>query len=99
MKILFCGTNLPESLDLELRYLSLSGNRFQNNIYEFIKKNNSEITSFNYIGYPIEDEKKKLVEKEISGDFEKQYVFKNGNILKSLILYRKILKKKLKEMI
>lgn len=47
MKIIFCGTNLPESLDLELHDLSLSGNRFQNNIYTYLKKNNEEITSLN----------------------------------------------------
>ncbi len=97
MKIIFCGTNLPESLDLELHDLSLSGNRFQNNIYTYLKKNNEEITSLNYIGYPIENEKTELVKKMISYEKDKDYVFKNGNIIKSMFIYRKKLKKVLKE--
>ncbi len=97
MKIVFCGTNLPESLDLELHDLSLSGNRFQNNIYTFIKMNNKDIFSLNYIGYPIESEKIELVEKAISLEKDKNYVFKNGNIIKSMLMYRKQLKKILKE--
>ena len=96
MKLLFCGTNLPEKLDLELKEISLSGNRFQNNIYTFIKKNNKTLQALNYIGYPIEEEKMNIVKEIISLEKDKAYVFKKGNIIKSLFFYRKQLKETLK---
>lgn len=78
MKILFCGTQVPEEVEYQIKDISAAGNRFQNNIIANLKKCGHEVVARAYIGVPVpEDTRKEL----------KNTVFKEQSIIKSFFSY------------
>lgn len=91
MNILFCGTNLPEEWETKLKYLSLAGNRFQNNLVQAFQKGGNVIKNLTFLGIPIEDN---LAQKVLEAcDSEEFSCFLKSMGTKAAVLgYRKQLK-------
>lgn len=53
MKILFCGTHLPEKYKGELNYLLNVANRFQNNFVKHLRGLGCKVVELSYIGIPV----------------------------------------------
>ena len=71
MRILFCGTIVPESYDTKLRYLSPVGNRFQINFCKELMRQGNSVRFLSYIGFPIEGG---------LPDFKSEQVFSDGKV-------------------
>ncbi|MCR4946429.1 MAG: glycosyltransferase [Lachnospiraceae bacterium] len=56
MKVLFCGSALPESAEVKLKYLSNAGNKFQHNMINAINGLDHEVFLCSYVGIPVERE-------------------------------------------
>lgn len=54
MRILFCGTILPERYETELKYLSSAANRFQWNMIKALREQGHEVVILSYVGFPLE---------------------------------------------
>lgn len=85
MKVLFCGTQVPEKIEYQVKDISAAGNRFQNNLIANLKKSGHEVTECVYLGVPVPES----VRKELTGNI----VFKSSGFLKSLLAYRKLVRK------
>ncbi len=85
MKILFCGTQVPENIEYQIKDISAAGNRFQNNLIANLRKCGHEVTECVYIGVPVPEN----IRKELPGNI----VLKSSGFLKSLLTYRKLVRK------
>ena len=85
MKVLFCGTQVPENIEYQVKDISAAGNRFQNNLIANLRKCGHEVTECVYIGVPVPES----IRKELPGNI----VFKCSGFLKSLLAYRKLVRK------
>lgn len=85
MRILFCGTQVPENIEYQIKDISAAGNRFQNNMIANLEKCNHEVITCSYIGVPVPAEIREFLKKDT--------VFKSDGFLKSLSAYRKRVKK------
>lgn len=90
MKILFCGTILPREFETEITYLSSAANQFQHNLINEMRKQGHEVRILSYVAFPVEqsavDSLTAKKEENIT------YVFKQGNIVGSLLLYHQMMK-------
>lgn len=90
-KILFCGSNVPESWEYINKNVSAAGNRFQNNMLEYIRKNSTEVFNLSYIGFPMQTGTQNPIE-----DFSNWEIHvKNHNLLKEVISFYRSLKNRI----
>lgn len=94
MKVLCCGTNVPNEIDVDIEKLSLAGNRFQNNIFTFINKNVNSMNNISYIAIPMNTKEINIVEKECN-KIGIKYFIKQDNFVRSIFNFRNELKKEL----
>ena len=96
MKIMFCGSVLPESAETRVKYISNAGNRFQNNLINAMKNLGHEVFVCSYIGFPVEHDY--LVSLNNNTDTGYKYVFrcKEGTV-KAVSRFRYTCKKVLNE--
>lgn len=85
MKLLFCGTRVPEEIEYQVKDISAAGNRFQNNLITNLKNCGHEVTECSYIGVPVSES----IRQQLPGNI----VFKANGFLKSLLTYRKMVRK------
>lgn len=85
MKILFCGTHVSEKIEYQVRDISAAGNRFQNNLITNLRNCGHEVIECSYIGVPVPENIRRLQQGNI--------VFKTNGLLKSVLAYRKIVRK------
>lgn len=90
MKILFCGTILPRKFETEITYLSSAANQFQHNLINEMRKQGNEVKVLSYIAFPVEKSVVDAVITEKEDDIT--YVFKQGNVVGSLLLYHQLMK-------
>lgn len=90
MKILFCGTILPRKFETEIISLSSAANQFQHNLIKEMRKQGNEVKVLSYMAFPVEQSIVDIVIAEQEDDTT--YVFKQGNIVESLLRYNKLLK-------
>lgn len=76
MKVLFCGTMVPEETEYRVRDISAAGNRFQNNMIKNLRRAGYEVVSCSFLGMDIPDD----IKKKLTGN----YVFKDKNLLKAI---------------
>ena len=53
MKILFCGTMVPETIEYQIKNISAAGNRFQNNMINNLKSLGHKVDTVSYIAVNI----------------------------------------------
>lgn len=90
MKILFCGTILPRKYETDITYLSSAANQFQHNLINEMRKQGNEVKVLSYIAFPVEQLFVDAVTAEKEDDII--YVFKQGNVVSSLLLYHQMMK-------
>lgn len=64
MKILFCGTMLPEKYENIIKDLSSAGNRFQWNFIKALRKQGIEVAILSYVGIPLGDTDRNQLEQD-----------------------------------
>lgn len=90
MKILFCGTMVPEETEYQVKDISAAGNRFQNNMIRNFKRAGYEVVSCSFLGMNIPDG----VKKQLRGN----YVFRDSGLLKGIWEYYRLLKRTMSDM-
>lgn len=95
MKILYCGTVVPEKYDVQLRYLSPAANRFQMNMLTEMARQGHEIFVLSYIGFPIPDE---VCFEKLEYACGVEYVYKRDGFARSVQKYRQRCKELLSHM-
>lgn len=90
MDILYCGSMIPEEIEYQVRAVSAAGNRFQNNMIRKLKEAGNEVSELSYAAVPFPEEEKQALE-------DAGVVLKNGNIVNSVLRYRKRLKKEISD--
>lgn len=85
MRILFCGTMVPEETEYRVRDISAAGNRFQNNMIKNLRRAGYEVVSCSFLGMDIPDD----IKKKLTGN----YVFKDKNLLKAIWGFHGLLKR------
>lgn len=94
MKILFCGTNLGQEWETRLKYLSLAGNRFQNNFIKAVKRKKHSLFQISFVGIPLsEEEREALLRQKESGDFA--VLVKQGNLFRTVLGFQRKMKQEL----
>lgn len=89
MRILFIGNVVPDEMSLEIQANSLAGNKFQINMINSLKKKNN-VDIISYVAVPLNDEQRNKLD-NLSNEHEK-YFYKNKNIFKSVLRFRKYIK-------
>lgn len=84
MKILFCGTVVPEKYDTKLKYLSPAGNRFQVNFCKELLRQGQAVKILSYIGFPLEGAVPEFAEDPEFFNGKISYVYKAKGFLRSL---------------
>lgn len=97
MKILFCGTIVPESYDTKLRYLSPAGNRFQINFCKELIRLGNSLRFLSYIGFPIEGTIPEFKSEQVFSDGRVDYIYRRKNILDSARLFTALMTKYMKK--
>lgn len=85
MKILFCGTQVPEKIEYKVKNISAAGNRFQNNLIDNMKSCGHEVKECAYIGVPVPE--------TIRIESEENTIWKDNGFLKSLSAFGRMVKK------
>jgi len=88
-KILFCGCFVPNEVEAREPGVSSAGNRFQNNLMKNMSKAGIDVSEASFLGMPLKD-RNYFAGKE-------GYVLKERNLVKSVMDYRKLVKKNLSE--
>ncbi|MCR4588359.1 MAG: glycosyltransferase family 4 protein [Lachnospiraceae bacterium] len=57
-KVLFVGSQVPETLETEAEQISAAGNRFQNNLIRNMQRSGYEVETLSFVGVPLETEQK-----------------------------------------
>ena len=82
MKILFCGTAVPESIEYQVKDISAAGNRFQNNMIRNLRELGHQVDIVSYVAMEIPDALNELLDRDSAdngGVAETQYIFRaNG---------------------
>lgn len=94
MRILFCGTILPERYEMELQYLSSAANRFQWNMIRTLREQEHTVTVLSYVGFPIEAEKVDQL-KDDCRIAQIQVVLRNKGLPQALLAFQRKLKEKM----
>ena len=97
MRILFCGTIVPESYDTKLRYLSPAGNRFQINFCKELMRQGNSVRFLSYIGFPIEGGLPDFKSEQVFSDGKVDYIYRKKNILESARLFTGLMTKYMKK--
>lgn len=90
MKVLFCGTVVPNEIEFQTNGISAAGNRFQNNFIFQLQKAGHDVRQCSYIGVRISEGIADQLKKDQNP--RRQYVIKNDRWLSSLWKYRKLVK-------
>lgn len=85
MKVLFCGTMVPEETEYRVRDISAAGNRFQNNMIKNLRRAGYEVVSCSFLGMDIPND----IKKKLTGN----YVFKDKNLLMAIRGFHGLLKR------
>ena len=85
MKVLFCGTMVPEETEYHVRDISAAVNRFQNNMIKNLWRAGYEVVSCSFLGMDIPDD----IKKKLIGN----YVFRNKDLLKGIWDFHGLLKR------
>lgn len=93
MKILFCGTMVPEEIEYMVRDISAAGNRFQNNMIRNLKEMGHELVCCTYLGVEIPEEAGCALRRREAAAGQERYVQKNGKILRSILEYCRAVRK------
>ncbi len=64
MKILFCGTMVPEEIEYQEKWISAAGNRFQNNMVKNLEKLGHEVWTVSYIAMPLNSKRESANESD-----------------------------------
>lgn len=94
MKILFCGTAVPDTIEYQVKDISAAGNRFQNNMICSLKALGHEVDTVSYVAMEIpETLKGELLNSDDVDDGRKgkqYYIFRqNGGIKATLKAIKK----------
>lgn len=84
MKILFCGSMVPENVEYSVRDISAAGNRFQNNLIKNLKRAGQEVVACSFLGMEIPG--------KIKEDLQGNYVYREKNVLRSIKKYESLIK-------
>lgn len=95
MRILFCGTNLEPEWETRLKYLSLAGNRFQNNFIGAVKRQGQSLFGLTFVGIPLSAQEKDAVF-QLGQKADSAVVLKQKNLLQTVLSYQKRMKAELK---
>lgn len=93
MKILFCGTMVPDKIEYEVKDISAAGNRFQNNMIRNLKEMGHEVVCCTYLGMAIPEEAGCALRRRSAACVCECYVPKEGKILRSILEYRRVARK------
>lgn len=94
MKIVFCGTIVPEIYDTKLRYLSPAANRFQVNFCKELVYQGNELEILSYIGFPVEENIPDFSETTDFFENSIEYIYKAGEMKNNIKYFMQKLKKK-----
>lgn len=93
MKILFCGTMVPEKIEYQVKNISAAGNRFQNNMIRNLREMGHEVVCCTYLGMDIPEEAGHVLRQRSAAGGGECYVPKDGKILRSIMEYRRTVRK------
>lgn len=82
MKILFCGTVVPETIEYQVRNISAAGKRFQNNMIYTLKALGHEVNTVSYVAMEIPKALREELENgdsKIENKTEQQYIFRDNS--------------------
>lgn len=97
MKILFCGTMVPEHVEYQTRGISAAGSRFQNNMIKNMRELGHEVYQCSFLAIPVTSKMRTRLENEAKIEDNKvQYVFKERNVAAGVVKYYKSLLKVIK---
>lgn len=97
MKILFCGTMVPDNVEYQTKGISAAGSRFQNNMIKNMRELGHEIYQCSFLAVPITSKIRTSLENEVKIEDNKvQYIFKERNVVASVIKYYKSVLKVIK---
>lgn len=85
MKILFCGTMVPEETEYKVKDISAAGNRFQNNMIRNLERAGYRVVSCSFLGMRIPAD----IKRHLKGN----YIFKDNGLLKGIWEYHRLLKR------
>lgn len=85
MKILYCGTMLPEEIEYQVKDISAAGNRFQNNMIKNMKRAGYQVVSCSFFGMGIP---KKLLK-----GWSRNYILKDHGLLKGSWDFHRLLER------
>lgn len=90
MKVLFCGTMVPDNIEYQTEGISAAGSRFQNNMVKNMKEMGHEIFQCSFIAVPMSVEARTFLEKKAKIEENRvQYVFKGKSLIASISEYYK----------
>lgn len=95
MKILFCGTMVPNEIEYQVKGISAAGNRFQNNLISYLQKAGHDVHQCSYIGVRVPESVVRLLKEDQKKCSRRQYTVKNGKWLQSLRQYRAMVRSKM----
>lgn len=83
MKILFCGTMVPETIEYQIKNISAAGNRFQNNMINNLKSLGHKVDTVSYIAVNIPKAlRDELLEEEFcdsNGEIKNHYIYRKND--------------------
>lgn len=85
MKILFCGTMVPEETEYKVKDISAAGNRFQNNMIRNLERAGYRVVSCSFLGMRIPAD----IKRHLKGN----YIFRDNGLLKGIWEYHRLLKR------
>lgn len=95
MRILFCGTSVPEKIEYQIEQISAAGNRFQNNMISNLRAMGHEVMVLSYIAMPITPE----VENELCNTEDQMYVVRKTSGFSDTFNAVKACRKQAKELL
>lgn len=82
MKILFCGTAVPETIEYQVKNISAAGNRFQNNMIHTLKALGHEVNTVSYVAMEIPKALREELENRdsaIGNKTDQRYIFRDNS--------------------
>lgn len=94
MRIVFCGTLVPEVYDTNLKYLSPAANRFQAEFCRELLRQGNELEILSYIGFPVDGEMPDFSKENDFFESRIEYIYKTAGMKSSIRLFMRRLKEK-----